>query len=102
MPKPQMTARVTFLPHDQGGRRTSPRSGVKPHLKLKDGTFTSCFVRGQSDEQMFELGVEYQVSLELPLWEHYRDTLHAGMPLQLNEGSRVVARGTILAIIAER
>jgi hypothetical protein len=93
-----MTAKVTFLPHDQGGFARPHGSGVKPQLKVKDHTFTSCIVWGESPDQVFEPGVEYAVSLELPLWEHYRNDLYAGMPLQLNDGSRIVARGTILSI----
>lgn len=98
---PQLRAKVVFLPHDQGGFAHPHGSGVKPQMKVKDHMYTSCIVRGESESQVFEPGVEYMVELELPLWKHYRHEIRAGMPLQLNQGSRIVARGTILAIIGE-
>jgi hypothetical protein len=100
-PKPQLRAKVTFLTPDQGGFARPKQSGVRPHMKVND-VFTSCYVWGDSEDQVFELGVEYEVGLELLCWKDYRHEIHAGMPLQLNQGSQqVVGRGTILAIIGE-
>jgi hypothetical protein len=99
-PKPQLRAKVTFLTHDQGGFTGPKRSGIRPHMKVND-VFTSCHVWGDSEDQMFELGVEYEVGLELLCWKDYRHAIHAGMPLQLNQGSQVVGRGTVLSIIGE-
>lgn len=82
----------------EGGRSTPPLSGVQPHLKIQD-TFTSCFVWGEIPEQQFLLGVEYDVLLELQLWDQYKNSIYIGMPVQLNEGSRVVATGTIKEMI---
>ena len=77
------------------------RSGVQPLIKVND-VFTSCRVWGDSEDQVFELGVEYEVGIELLFWKDYRHAIHAGMPLQLNQGSRqVIGRGLILAITRE-
>ncbi|HEX3479878.1 MAG TPA: hypothetical protein VHT91_32885 [Kofleriaceae bacterium] len=69
-------------------------------MKVND-VFTSCYVWGGSPDEMFELGVEYEVGLELLCWKDYRHAIYAGMPLQLNQGSQVVGRGTVLSIIGE-
>ncbi|HEX3766629.1 MAG TPA: hypothetical protein VHW23_48375 [Kofleriaceae bacterium] len=70
-------------------------------MKVND-VFTSCSVWGDSEDQIFELGVEYEVGLELLCWKDYRHAIYPGMPLQLNQGSwQVVGRGTILSIIGE-
>jgi hypothetical protein len=95
---PQLTATVTFLTPEQGGFLRPHGSGIKPHMKLDNELFTSCIVWGESEDQVFEPGIEYRVSLELIFWTEYRDHVRAGMPLQLNQGSQVVARGTIIAI----
>jgi hypothetical protein len=69
-------------------------------MKVND-VFTSCHVWGDSEDQVFKLGIEYEVGLELMFWNDHRDSIYAGMPLPLNEGSRVIGRGTILFIIGE-
>lgn len=52
--------------------------------------------------RFFELGVEYEVGLELLGWKEYRHEIHAGMPLELYQGTRqVIGRGTILSVIGE-
>jgi translation elongation factor EF-Tu-like GTPase len=100
-PKPHMRAKVTFLTPEQGGFSRPHCSGIRPQLKVKDDLFTSCIVWADVEDQVFEPGVEYDVSLELLSWEHYRDGLYAGMPLQLNAGHRIVARGTIESIASD-
>lgn len=68
-------------------------------MKVGD-VFTSCCVWADSEGQVFEPGVEYEVGLELLGWKEYRHEIYAGMPLQLNQGSKqVVGRGIILSII---
>lgn len=100
-PKPQLRARVTFLTRDQGGFREPKRSGIRPVMKVND-EFTSCYVWGDSEDQWFELGVEYEVGIELMFWKGHRHAIYAGMPLQLNQGElQIVGRGTILAILDE-
>ena len=99
-PKPQLRAKLRFLTTDEGGFARPKQSGVRPHMKVND-VFTSCSVWGDSEDQVFELGVEYEVNLELLSWKDYGHEIHVGMPLQLNQGSQVVGRGTILAILAD-
>ena len=93
--KPQLRAKLTFMTKEQGGFTNPHSSGVKPLLKVKHDAYTSCVVWGDTDDQVFTPGAEYAVSIELPLWEHYRQWISAGMALELYQGSRVVARGAI-------
>jgi len=98
--KPQVRAKLTFIASDQGGRKIPARSGTRSQLKVND-IFTSCIVRSENEEQVFEFGVEYDVTLELLFWDCYKDGIYAGMPLQLNEGDRAVGFGTIEAIVTQ-
>ena len=90
-------ARIRFLPTSEGGRLTPPMSGVRPLLKIDD-VFTSCIVRS-SGATTFELGVDYDVTLEVVFWEEYGHLFRADLPVELFEGSRLVARGVFLPIM---
>jgi hypothetical protein len=84
---------------DEGGFQRPHSSGIKPHMKIGD-VFTSCIVWGQKDE-FFVPGQQYEVGLELPFWDTYKDGVYAGMPLQLNQGSRIVATGIVKEILGK-
>ena len=98
--KVHLLATVVFLTREQGGFLRPHGPGIRPVMKVRDDAFTSCIVWADDAIEVFEPGVEYEVKLELPLWVHYRDGIRAGMPLQLGQGMQVVARGTIVAILA--
>jgi hypothetical protein len=69
-------------------------SGVRPHLKVGE-VFTSCVVRSEAVAQ-FQLGVEYDVTLEILFWDEYGYLFREDMDVELFEGSRLVARGKFL------
>ena len=94
----EVRANIRFIGPDQGGRKTPARSGTRSELRVND-LFTSCVVCAETEEQVFEFGVEYNVTLELLFWDRYRNVIHVGMPVQLNEGNRMVGLGTIEAIV---
>jgi translation elongation factor EF-Tu-like GTPase len=96
----QLRATIRFLTPEEGGRITPTFSGIKPNLKVND-IFTSSFVWGDHVNQLFNPGSSCSVLLELPMWEEYRESIHVGMPVELNEGSRVIATGTIEKILVE-
>lgn len=93
----QLSAKVTFVPFDQTGRMHPLQSGVPSQLKVNE-LFTSCRVWGKTEALIFEPGIEYNVTLELIFWDHCKDNIYAGMPLQLSEGDRIVGMGTIVGI----
>jgi len=95
-----LSARVTFLTPEQQGLGRPPRSGLLSRMKVRDELFAECYVWSDIDNQVFELGVEHRVTLQLLSWAEHRDALYARMPLQLNFGHRVVAHGTIDSILA--
>jgi hypothetical protein len=98
--KSQLKAKVAFISPDKSGLKTPPRSGRRANLKVNE-VFTSCVVHGHAVDQVFEFGVEYDVSLELFFWDHYKEIVKAGMQVQLNDGDRIVGVGVIEAIINE-
>ncbi|BAU85074.1 hypothetical protein SLA_4186 [Streptomyces laurentii] len=91
-----MRARVTFLPMSEGGRRTPAMSGIRPRLKVGD-RFTSCIVRSNIGDDVFLLGQEYEVELELVFRPGNRDAPAPGDPVELFEGGRRIATGRLKA-----
>jgi len=87
-----MQARVRFLPASEGGRSTPAMSGIRPQLKVGEGR-TSCIVRSIGEEELFQLGSEYEVELELIFKEEYEGKLNFNEPIQLFDGSRLIAAG---------
>lgn len=87
-------ARIRFLLPSEGGRSTPALCGVRPQLKLGQ-VFTSCTV-ASNDVEIFELGSSYEVTLTLMYPAEYGKLLHSDTPIELFEGSRLVARGKIL------
>lgn len=58
-------------------------------------------MRSENESQVFEFGVEYNVTLELLFWDCYKGGIYVGMPLELNEGDRPVGFGTIESIVTQ-
>jgi hypothetical protein len=96
--KSELKAKVMFVGPSQGGPRTPARSGTRSQLKVDDLS-TSSVVRGDTEAQVFEFDVEYDVTLELMFWDRYKDSIYVGMPVELCEGSRTVGLGRIEAIV---
>jgi translation elongation factor EF-Tu-like GTPase len=87
-----LQARICFLRASEGGRSTPAMSGVRPHLKVGE-VFTSCVVQGLEPSEVFEPGREYDVTLELRFWAEYGHLIDDALPVELYEGSRLVAQG---------
>ncbi|RSM51478.1 hypothetical protein DMB66_41680 [Actinoplanes sp. ATCC 53533] len=83
---------MTFLPTSEGGRTTPAMSGVRPQLKVGN-RFTSCIVRSAREEQVFQLGREYDVELDLIFPEEYQDSIDLRSAIELFDGSRLIAVG---------
>jgi hypothetical protein len=86
-------ARLRFLPPSEGGRSTPALSGVRPHLKLGD-ILTSCIVRSGGATETFDLGIDYDVTIEIPFWDEYGKLFSSEAPIELFDGNRLIARGT--------
>jgi hypothetical protein len=92
----KIIATITFLRGTETTSDWRPRSGIRPQLKIKD-IFTSCTVWADKKEDLiFEPGIEYKVNLEPHFLEKVKPEIYVGMPVQLNDGSRIVATGTII------
>jgi hypothetical protein len=90
MPK-TLGARVRFLTQAEGGRSAPALNGVRPHLKLGE-VLTSCVVRGAT-EGVFELGTDYDVSIEILFWDEFEPFFCPDVPLELLDETRLIARG---------
>ena len=85
-------ASVRFLLPAEGGRSTVAISGIRPHIRLGD-VFTSCIVRSLTSDELFELGYEYDVNIEIIFWEQYGYLFREDVPIELYDGNRIIARG---------
>ena len=88
-----INARIRFLTTDEGGRSTPALPGVRPQLKLGH-VFTSCAIEALAPVLVFELGEAYDVKIEIPFWNEYGDLFRYEEPVELFDGSRLIARGT--------
>jgi hypothetical protein len=87
-------ANIRFLPTAEGGRSTPAMSGIRPHLWLGD-ILTSCIVHSLTSDEVFELGRDYNVALEIVFWDQYGYLIREDMPIELRDGDRVIARGRL-------
>ncbi|MFE0772889.1 hypothetical protein [Streptomyces sp. NPDC058861] len=85
-------AKVTFLPTSEGGRLTPAMSGIRPQLKIGH-RFTSCIVRSTGREDVFLLGQEYEVELELVFQDENENSLTPVDRIELFDGSKLIATG---------
>jgi hypothetical protein len=67
-------------------------SGIRPQLKIGERR-TSCIVRSLTEEELFLLDQVYEVDLELIFRDEYQDLLNFGDPIELFDGSRLIAVG---------
>jgi hypothetical protein len=88
-----LEARLRFLTSSGGGRSTPALSGIRPHLKLGE-TLTSCIVRSREAIEVFDLGIDYDVRIEIPFWDEYGRLFSCDAPVELFDGERLIARGT--------
>ena len=87
-----LQASIRFLLTAEGGRLTAPMSGVRPHIKLGE-VFTTAIVHSLTKDEVFELGRDYEVDLEILFWEEYGHLWREDAPIELFDGNRLIARG---------
>ena len=95
-------AKIYFLRPDEGGRRTPVVSGYRPHFHFEqdvrsdyDGAILL------EDREQASPGDECVVRIEFHHPEYVRDYLTTGATFTAREGSRVVAKVTVLELISE-
>lgn len=87
---------IIFRPqHDSGDWR--PRPGYHPQVDV-GGVLTSCKIESLGGESEFEFDREYVVRLRLLLPDLYGSRFVVGSDLTFYEGSRLVGRGTVIAV----
>jgi hypothetical protein len=88
----RLLASVRFRLPEEGGRKTAPEPGLRPHIKLGH-ILTSCIVHATDATTVFQLGVRYHVELEIVYWREYGHLVNLGAEIQLYDGSRAIADG---------
>ena len=88
-------AEIRFLLTEEGGRSTSAMSGIRPHIRLGE-VFTSCVIRSTTSDEVFELGRDYNVDIEIIFWEHYSHLFSENEPGEFFEGNHMIAKGRFL------
>lgn len=90
-----LSAVVSFLTSEEGGRTIATGNGVRSLLRVQDEK-TSCRVFSTDSElEYFEAGVEYEVVIELLLVDS-ASKVEKCKPLELFEGNRVVGVGRFI------
>jgi hypothetical protein len=83
---------IRFLPSSEGGRNRPAMNGIRPSLRLGD-VFTSCVIHSCDQTELFEFGKDYDVTLEIVFWDVYGHLLRWDQPVELFEGSHLIAVG---------
>ena len=87
-----LNATIRFLTSVEGGRSTPAEPGIRPQIKLGQ-VFTSCTVQPLVPVPTFKLGDAYDVKIEIQFWNEYGHLFRDEHPVELFEGSRLIARG---------
>lgn len=88
-------ARVRFLATQEGGRQTTPASGVRSQIELGDFQ-TSCIVECVEGQTELPLGQSVDVQITVLFEEWAGAAFLAARNVRLYEGTKLVATGTFL------
>lgn len=92
----QVSAQVYLLRPDEGGRKFPVETGYRPTLYFGHEQIDG-IVSFQSDDKPV-LGKEYVVTIRLINSEHLGGALKKDAVFDWREGSKIVARGTVLEV----
>jgi hypothetical protein len=88
-------AKVRFLLPEEGGNLNPAHDGSRSQLKIGE-VYTSCIVNSASEATIFDAGVDYDVLIDVILWNEYASRFNEKAPIQLYEGRRLAATGNFL------
>lgn len=94
LPTGERQARIRFLTTEEGGRFTSPTTGVRPQIALGK-LRSSCIVESANGLDVLPLGEEVIASIRVHLAEQ-GSAFQALTSVELFEGSKLVATGVFL------
>lgn len=94
--KGTVAAVVRFLSEAEGGRVSPAGDGVRSQLRL-GSVDTSVRVHAADEARTFAPGAEYEVLIELLFWDDYSHLLDEAAPVELYEGSKLVAVGRFIS-----
>ena len=92
----QVSAQVYLLRRDEGGRKLPVETGYRPTLYFGQKQIDGIVSFQPNDKPV--LGAEYVVTIKLINPEHLGGTLKKDAVFDWREGSKIVARGTVLEV----
>ncbi len=90
-------ARIRFLTAHEGGRETTPVSGVRSQIELGDFQ-TSCIVESADGRAELPLGQNVEVQITVLFEEWAGAAFMEAQNVRLYEGAKLVATGTFLDV----
>lgn len=88
-------ARIRFLKTEEGGRLSSPVSGVRSQIELGEMQ-TSCVIDSSADLEVLPLGEDVEVLIRILFAEYAREAFFRASSVRLFEGNKLVATGNFL------
>jgi translation elongation factor EF-Tu-like GTPase len=94
---PDIEAEITFLPTDQGGRKTPAYSGYRPQFFYEDHDWDAD--QEYPDVETVLPGQKVRALLRFLSPQAHLGRVHVGMEFQVREGLRIVAHGRVTRIL---
>jgi len=95
----KIIAEVCFLPENEDGMTKDIYSGLMVSFDV-NGELIMCKINLGNEEEktVIPKGEKHIVNIELPYGEVYKEWIAPNYAFNLNVGSRVIAKGTILEV----
>ncbi|GMX63996.1 hypothetical protein Elgi_04500 [Paenibacillus elgii] len=91
-------AEIILLEEADGGMKRDGRSGMSPSFVVEDDLIM-CEILADDNDQIFQRGKEYLVTIHLPYGEIYSEIIVTNYKFKLNYGGRTVGKGRVISIV---
>jgi len=92
-------AELTYLPTEEGGRKSPAKSGYRPHVKFD---FDDMHTSGQQtfiDKEWVSPGEDVKAKIKILASDHFTHSLSEGMKFRFWEGAHLIGTGEIKYIV---
>jgi translation elongation factor EF-Tu-like GTPase len=96
---PDLIATLTYLTPEEGGRKTPAKSGYRPQFGIHDYSYQSSGEQVFTDRDKVSPGETIKAEITLLSPNLFEKKLSVGLAIEIKEGSKLTARGTIESII---
>ncbi|HWN96615.1 MAG TPA: elongation factor Tu [Methylomirabilota bacterium] len=94
---PDIEAEITFVPTEQGGRKTLAFSGYRPQFYYEGNDWDA--IHEYPDVESVHPGQTARTLLRFLSPDSHIGRVHPGMEFQIREGARVVGHGRVTKIL---